>query len=93
MAHAENAGGRGHGVLARLVHAPGDRDLLRRHDARPPTAAPAHPGGREAGVGALANEVTLELRERAEDVEDEPPPSGRRVDALLEAPEPDLALG
>jgi hypothetical protein len=44
-------------------------------------------------VGALANEVTLELRERAEDVEDEPPPSGRRVDALLEAPEPDLALG
>jgi len=49
-------------------------------------------GGRQAGAGALADELALELRERAEDVEDELPAGARGVDRLGEEAESDLSL-
>src|SRR3954452_20221582 len=54
-------------------------------------AALASPGsGRgKPGLGALADDVTLELRKGAEDVEDELPAAGRGVDLLGEALEAD----
>src|SRR4051794_20125800 len=56
-------------------------------------AAPASPGsGRgKPGLGALADDVALELRKGAEDVEDELPAAGRGVDLLGEALEADAA--
>ena len=56
---------------------------------RPPSL-PAGPGRVEPGPGPLADEVPLELGQGREDVEDQLPAAGRRVDALLEAPEADL---
>jgi hypothetical protein len=42
--------------------------------------------------GALADQVALELRERAEHVEDEPAAAGRRVDALVQRTKPDVSI-
>src|SRR3954464_14184381 len=55
------------------------------------TATLASPGsGRgKPGLGALADDVALELRKGAEDVEDELPAAGRGVDLLGEALEAD----
>src|SRR3954462_15731980 len=50
---------------------------------------PCRPRAR-ARLGPLAGQVPLELRQRAEDVEDELAAAGGRVDRLLEAAEPDL---
>ena len=53
-------------------------------DGRPPFS-PACARGCQAGHRALAYEFALELiRERAEEVEDELPSGGRRVDGLGE---------
>jgi hypothetical protein len=52
----------------------------------------SRPGGRQACLGALPDDVPLELRQGAEDVEDELPPGGGGVDLLGEALEAD-ALG
>jgi len=60
-------------------------------DGRPPPRPRAR--GRQAGPGALADQVALELGQRGEDVEDEASAARGRVDALLEAPEADVALG
>ncbi len=57
---------------------------------RPP--ASSRSGGRKAGLGPLADEVALELRQRPEDVEHQPPARSARVDALGEADQGDLAL-
>src|SRR4051794_15763398 len=56
-------------------------------------AAPASPasGRGKPGLGALADDVALELRKGAEDVEDELPAAGRGVDLLGEALEADAA--
>src|SRR3954451_24100579 len=54
-------------------------------------AALASPGSSscKSGLGALADDVALELGKRAEDVEDELPAAGRGVDLLGGALEPD----
>src|SRR5208337_854721 len=51
---------------------------------------PAGPGRLEPGPGPLADDVPLELGQGGEDVEDQLPAAGGRVDALLEASEADL---
>src|SRR3954463_10952832 len=58
---------------------------------RPPLLS-AGPGRVEPGPGPLADDVPLELGQGREDVEDQLPAAGRRVDALLEAAEADLPL-
>jgi hypothetical protein len=58
-------------------------------------AAPAAPGpGRgQPGAGAFADQVALELGQGGEDVEDELAAGSGGVDRLLEAAEPDAAVG
>ena len=60
---------------------------------RPATVAAAGPGGGQPGAGAFADEVTFELGQGREDVEDELAAGGGGVDRLLEAAEPDAAVG
>ena len=55
-------------------------------------AAPG-PGGGQPGAGAFADEVAFELGQGGEDVEDELAAGGGGVDRLLEATEPDPAVG
>jgi hypothetical protein len=47
------------------------------------TLPPACSGNVEAGEGPLPDEDPLELGQRPEDVEDELPAAGRRIDGLL----------
>ena len=56
----------------------------------------ARPGGGQAGLGALDDQLALELGERGEDAEDQLAGGGRRVDRRALAGqdlEPDAALG
>jgi len=78
-------------VLARVVHRPRHRELLGAHDRRTPTAPPARAGGRAAGLRAFADQVALELRQRSENVEDEPAAGRGRVDRLAEGAKADSA--
>ena len=55
--------------------------------------AAAGPGGGQPGAGAFADEVAFELGQGGEDVEDELAARGGGVDRLLEAAEPDPAVG
>jgi hypothetical protein len=55
--------------------------------------APAGPGGGQSGGGAFADEVAFEPSQRGEDVEHQLAARGGGVDRLLEAAEPDAALG
>src|SRR5215203_3508691 len=55
----------------------------------PATPASSISGSGKPGLGALANDVALELGKGAEDVEDELPAAGRGVDVLGEALEAD----
>ena len=56
--------------------------------ARPPTDLSVGQGGE----GPLPDDVPFELSQGAEDVEDRLPAAGRRVDGLLQAPEPHGAI-
>ena len=53
----------------------------------------AGPGGGEPGAGAFADEVAFELGQGGEDVEDELAARRGGVDCLLQAAEPDAAVG
>jgi hypothetical protein len=55
--------------------------------------AAAGSGGGQPGAGAFADEVAFELGQGGEDVEDELAAGGGGVDRLLQAAEPDAALG
>jgi hypothetical protein len=55
--------------------------------------AAAGPSGGQPRGRALADEVAFELGQGGEDVEDELAAGGGGVDRLLQAPEPDAALG
>jgi hypothetical protein len=55
--------------------------------------AAAGPGGSQPSAGAFTDEVAFELSEGGEDVEDELAAGGGGVDCLLEAAEPDAAVG
>jgi len=60
-----------------------------------PDSAPgaaAGPGGAEAFAGALDDQLALELVDRAEDMEDQPPGRRGRVDVLLEDDQADAAF-
>src|SRR4051812_15118724 len=61
-------------------------DLLGTQDLGSAEQPAACPGSLQPGVGPLADEIPLELSERAEDVEDELAATGRGVDLLLERP-------
>src|SRR4051812_34813620 len=66
-------------------------DLLRRQPLRQPLGPAKQPAtsprSRQACVSALADEVSLELGEGAEDVEDELTATGRGIDLLLQGSE------
>ena len=53
--------------------------------------AAAGPGGGEPVVGALDDQVVLELGDRGEHVEEQPAAGGGGVDALGQGAQPDLA--
>jgi hypothetical protein len=79
----------------RVVHLPGDDDLLRGHLAEPATLAAAGPGGGDggqAGGSAFAQQVTLELGERGQQVERQLPGRGGGVDVPPQGPELHAAL-
>ena len=69
----------------------GGGELLRGERRRAATDATACARGGEAGAGALPDDLALELGERTEDVEVQPPAAGRRVDLLGQRLEADLA--
>jgi len=58
---------------------------------RPPGAA-AGAGGVQALAGAFHDQLALELVDRAEDMEDQPPGGGGGVDLLLQHDQADAAL-
>ena len=73
----------------------------RQNSGSPPAAgprgraaagAPAGPGGVQALAGALDDQLALELIDRAEDVEGQPPGRGGGVDLLLEDDQAGAAL-
>jgi hypothetical protein len=67
------------------VEGPRQGQLLRIEDLRPATAASPSPGRLQAGLSPFADQIALELRQSAKDVEDELAAAGGRVDRLLEA--------
>jgi len=74
------------------VHALGLALLGRRHGRRSTAAAAALARRLQPGQGSVADQVALELGQRPEQVEHQPSTRGRRVDRLLERPEPDAPL-
>lgn len=58
----------------------------------PAAFAAPRSGSGEAGLGALADDVAFELGQRPEDMEDELPAGGGRIDVLGDALEPDLPV-
>src|SRR5512143_656753 len=79
----------GDGVRLVVVQHEGLGLLLRVQLPRSAALLPAGPGRVEPGPGPLADDVPLELGQGREDVEDQLPAAGRRVDALLEAAKAD----
>ncbi|ALT20312.1 hypothetical protein TP48_22175 (plasmid) [Xanthomonas citri pv. citri] len=53
--------------------------------------APASGGGTQPGLGALANQIALELAQRAEHVEDEPPARRGGVDGFRQRTKADAS--
>ncbi len=88
-ADAEHLGDRRHAHV--LAHRLRRGDLVRCERRWSAADAAAFAGGCDAGAGPLADDLALELRERAEDVEGEPPAAGGGVDVLGQRPERDLA--
>ena len=64
-------------------------DLLGSHGRRPPEARAAGTGGVQALAGALDDQLADELRQRGEDVEDQPAAGSGGVQGLMQALEPD----
>jgi hypothetical protein len=81
------------GATPRAVHLLGHLDLVGGHDRRSTTVAAAGPGRSQPGAGPFADKVAFELGQGGEDVEDELAAGGGGVDRLLQAPEPDPAIG
>jgi hypothetical protein len=66
---------------------------VRGHDGRPTALAAAGPSGGQAGAGPFPDEVAFELGQSGKHVKDELAAGGGGVDRLLEAAEPDPAVG
>src|SRR5215203_4293958 len=71
----------------------GQANLLGGHHRGAAAVAAAGPGGGQPRGGAFADEVAFELGQGGEDVEDELAAGGGGIDRLLEAAEPDAAVG
>jgi len=76
-------------VLHQRLHL---RDVVLAQGAGTPTGSSSLPRRPQAGHRALPAELPLKLRQRAEDVEGEPPLRGCRVDPFGEAHEVDAPL-
>src|SRR6266508_662987 len=72
-------------------HRFGGGEVLRAERSGPTALLTALTCGLEAGAGALADDGALELSQRTEDVEHEPPARRRCVDALGERAQLDAA--
>jgi hypothetical protein len=92
-ADPKGRGDRGHAVLPRAEHLLGHLELVDGHDRGSAAAAAADPGGGQPGAGALADQVAFELGQGGEDMEDKLAAGSGGVDRLLEAAEPDAAVG
>jgi hypothetical protein len=79
--------------LARSVHLLGHLELVAGQDRGSAAVAAPGPGGGQPSGGAFADEVAFELGQGGEDVEDELATGGGGVDRLLQAAEPDAAVG
>ena len=89
--HADRLGDQLHRVLAVGEHLARPTELVLGDDRR---RRPRRPRARAAfrpGLGALADQLALELRDRAEDMKHQPTRRGRGVDALGKAAEAELA--
>jgi hypothetical protein len=91
-ANADRLGDLLHGVLAASQQLAGDPQLVVGDDRTPPPVAAAGASRLQASLRALADELTLELRDGAEDVEHQPAGGGRGIDPLREAAEAELPL-
>ena len=89
--HADRLGDLLHRVLAVGEHLARDTELVLGDDRRAAAVSPAGARGLQAGLGALADQLVLELRDRAEDMKHQPTRRGRGVDALGKAAEAELA--
>jgi hypothetical protein len=92
-ADPKGGGDRRHRVLPRAVHFPGHLELVSAQHGWSAAVAAAGSGGGQPGVGPFADEVAFELGQGGEDMEDELAAGGGGVDRLLEAAEPDPAVG
>jgi hypothetical protein len=91
-AHAEGLGDLHHGEITLLVELSGPGDLRRRHHGGPAAVAAPSPGSCQPSQGALADEVSFELGQRSEEVEDQASAGAGGVDPLVEAAEADAPL-
>ncbi len=96
--HADGLGDLGDGVLplavraGRGVHAADRGRLAVVQLGLAAAGAAAGPGGRQALAGTLDDELALELIDRAEDVEGQPPGGCGCIDLLLQDDQADAAL-
>jgi len=68
-------------------------ELVPGQHRRAAAVATPSSGGSQPGAGAFADEVAFELGQSCEHMEDELAARGGGVDRLLEAAEPDPAVG
>jgi hypothetical protein len=92
-ADPKGLGNGGHGVLPRRIHLLGHLELVAGQRRRSAAVAAAGPGRGQPRGRAFADEVAFEFGQGREHVEDELAARGGGVDRLLEAAEPDPAVG
>ena len=80
------------GVLAAIAKAVGHLDLSLSQFLRAPAFATPRSCCCETGYGTFANEVSVELRQGREHVEDQPAPGSCGVHGLLKASKTDFAI-
>src|SRR6266516_604438 len=92
-AHAKGLGDRGDGVLPGRVELAGHPQPVAGQHRRPAAVAAAGASGGQPSPGALADKVAFELGQGGEYMEDKLAARRGRIDGLLQAAEPDPALG
>src|ERR1700736_5936432 len=78
-------------MLLCVVHLTRQCDFGGRHAPWPAPSAATSSGRRQPCERPLPNEITLELGQRAKDMEDELAAWGGGIDVFLDAAEPDVA--
>src|SRR3954447_7131042 len=79
-------------MLLLIIQPIGQHNLVGIQGFGPAAQPPPRSGSFEPCLCPFPDEVPLEFRQGAEDLEDEPPPAGCRIDCLLEALKADLAV-